>query len=224
MNRISFSLYGRDSKYLHGAFRNVELARVFYPDWQCVFYCDSQVPSETRRCLAESGAKIIDGPPELLNPMTWRFLPASEGEGRFITRDCDSRLNQREAEAVFEWIESGLPFHIMRDHPHHKVSIPGGMWGAVCGSIPNLRSIMLKPQWNKAGYSIDQAMLSAEIWPMIKDKCLQHDSCTASCFPGSKPFPSGLRLGDWRFVGEVFDANDTPRQVDWEQRINSMSA
>lgn len=224
MNQISFSLYGRDQKYLHGAIRNTELARSFYPGWQCVFYCDNQVPSETRRVLVESGAQIIEGPSDLLNPMTWRFLPATEGEGRFISRDCDSRLNQRESESIAEWIASRLPFHVMRDHPHHKVAMMGGMWGAVCGSIKNLRSIILKPQWNKSGYSMDQSMLGTEIWPAIKDKCLQHDSCTASHFSGSKPFPSGLRLGDWRFVGEVFDANDTPRQNDWEMRVNHMAA
>jgi hypothetical protein len=34
--------------------------------------------------------------------------------------------------AVNEWLNSSLPFHIMRDHPDHGTYILGGMWGARC--------------------------------------------------------------------------------------------
>ena len=43
---ISFSLYGTESKYTHGALCNAELAKVIYPEWICRFYCGESVPRE----------------------------------------------------------------------------------------------------------------------------------------------------------------------------------
>jgi hypothetical protein len=40
------------------------------------------------------------------------------------------RFSEREVAAVQQWMMSDLPFHIMRDHPQHKTTILGGMWGA----------------------------------------------------------------------------------------------
>ena len=39
------------------------------------------------------------------------------------------RLTAREEAAVSEWLESGFPFHSMRDHRQHGTEILGGMWG-----------------------------------------------------------------------------------------------
>lgn len=37
----------------------------------------------------------------------------------FMSRDSDSKIIPREAEAVREWLASDKVFHIMRDHPAH---------------------------------------------------------------------------------------------------------
>ena len=29
------------------------------------------------------------------------------------------------------WLDSNLTFHVMRDHPHHRTEILGGMWGGM---------------------------------------------------------------------------------------------
>ena len=49
-----------------------------------------------------------------------------------VSRDLDSRLTGREVAAVTEWLDDPLqlPFHVMRDNPHHGTEILGGMWGA----------------------------------------------------------------------------------------------
>ena len=64
--------------------------------------------------------------------MVWRFLPLLDPlVDAVASRDLDSRLTAREAAAVSQWLEeSGLPFHVMRDHPMHGTEILGGMWGA----------------------------------------------------------------------------------------------
>ena len=62
--------------------------------------------------------------------MYWRFLPIEDKNvDLFIVRDVDSRINNREEEAVNEWIQSDKILHVMRDHPHHYYKILGGMWG-----------------------------------------------------------------------------------------------
>ena len=73
----------------------------------------------------------------------WRFYPASDRDVEImLSRDCDSRLNQREKEAVNEWLNSSKSFHIMRDHPYHNTEILAGMWG-VKNPILNDMQIMI---------------------------------------------------------------------------------
>lgn len=51
----------------------------------------------------------------LVQGMFWRWLVAEDPDvERFLIRDVDSRLNEREARAVDEWILSGKAYHIMR--------------------------------------------------------------------------------------------------------------
>jgi hypothetical protein len=116
----------------------------------------------------------------------WRFEPMYDDPTieRFIVRDSDSRINGREADAVQEWIDSDLPFHIMRDNPAHNIEIMGGMWGAVPGIIPEFRQMMaqwveeLKPNPdNPKGlfHGTDQMFLCQHIWPYIRGCHLAHD-------------------------------------------------
>ena len=52
--------------------------------------------------------------------MMWRFAVASDpAVDRFIIRDADGRLSERDAESVAFWIQSCETFHVVRDHPHH---------------------------------------------------------------------------------------------------------
>ena len=39
-----------------------------------------------------------------------------------LSRDLDSRPNEREQRAVTEWLQSNKIFHLMLDHPHHKTT------------------------------------------------------------------------------------------------------
>lgn len=63
-------------------------------------------------------------------PMQWRFLVLGDNTvQKFLARDLDSRITQREMDAVNEWEKSSKLFHAMRDHPAHETPILGGMWG-----------------------------------------------------------------------------------------------
>jgi hypothetical protein len=56
----------------------------------------------------------------------WRFLTLSDPlVDATIFRDMDSDINEREVEAVSEWLPSPYQMHVMRDNPMHDAFILG---------------------------------------------------------------------------------------------------
>jgi len=117
---ISYSLWGNNPKYTIGAIKNASLAEIFYPGWVCRFYCSSNVDSNIIKRLEKTSEVIVSNDPPDWTFTTKRFLPMSEiGVERIIFRDTDSRITQREVDAVNEWIKEDTSLHIMKDHPYH---------------------------------------------------------------------------------------------------------
>ena len=145
MRVLSFSLYGDNPKYTIGAIKNSELREKFYPDWQMRVYHNDSVPNYVLEQLEANNVVLINTKVDrnVCNAM-WRFAPASEeGVEYFISRDCDSRIFERDVAAVEEWIASGKDFHIIRDHPGgHAWESSAGMWGAKGGFIENIKEKM----------------------------------------------------------------------------------
>lgn len=220
MKAISFCLYGDLPKYCIGAIKNVALAQQFYPDWRSVVWHDKSVRPEVITKLSAMGAmmKLVPKPHYL--GCFWRFLIADEGVECFLIRDTDSRIGEREVAAVNEWLDSDKSFHIMRDHPHHTRAILGGMWGCHAGVLEGMGNRIESWPHPKVAYDCDQQFLEQEIWPMAQKDSVQHDTCTRARFPGSIPFPTPLTYRNPRFVGEVFDEYDRPRDYDWEKMLN----
>ena len=142
---ISFSLWGDNPVYTQGAIRNAELAKEIYPDWVCRYYIGKSTPNDIVVKLQNfdnTEVIVMDSDGDWTG-MFWRFYPASEGDvDVMISRDCDSRLNNRERDAVNEWLSSDKGFHIMRDHPWHKTSILGGMWGSRKGIVNEMKTLI----------------------------------------------------------------------------------
>jgi hypothetical protein len=200
---ISFSLWGDNPTYTQGAIRNAELAKEIYPDWVCRYYIGRSTPQQTIDTLSsfdntEVIVMDVDGD---WTGMFWRFYPAGEQDvDVVIIRDCDSRLNNREKEAVNEWLNSDKGFHIMRDHPYHKTEILGGMWGSKKGVTPNIKK-QIETYIKGDFWQVDQNFLRDIIYPIVKNNSLVHDE-----FFDKKPFPSIRKNKE--FVGDVFDEND----------------
>ena len=103
-----------------------------------------------------------------------RFLPLADVTvARFLSRDCDSRLNETEAELVAAWAESGRPFHVIRDHVLHTEPVMGQLWGGRCDCGVDIKALIRSLASSKYGY--DQAMLAFKLWPMIRNHALVHD-------------------------------------------------
>jgi hypothetical protein len=155
-----------------------------------------------------------------ISGMFWRFLVAADSTvSRFLVRDADSRLNDREYFSVLEWMESGFSFHILRDHPAHDRPINGGMWGGTSGILQDIsKAISLHSQ---NGYGADQDFLRSYVFEKIKLDHLAHDSYSCERWPNSVSFPS-LRAGS-EHVGQVFDAHEMTRPVDNAAIVNTAS-
>jgi hypothetical protein len=200
---ISFSLWGDNPVYTQGAIRNAELAKEIYPDWVCRYYVGKSTPNDIVVKLQNfDNTEVIvmenDGD---WTGMFWRFYPASEDDvDVMISRDCDSRLNNRERDAVNEWLSSDKGFHIMRDHPWHNTSILGGMWGSRKGVVTNMKKLI--DDYIKGNFwQVDQKFLKEKIYPTVKNNSLVHDE-----FFDKKPFPSKRPL--YIFVGQAFNEKD----------------
>ncbi|KAL1515320.1 hypothetical protein AB1Y20_001951 [Prymnesium parvum] len=214
---ITYSLYGSIPKYVNGAVANARAIRTVFPGWTARFYTDlATVPPSILKQIEEAGGEIVavDMAKHGKESMFWRFWAAADPTvERFISRDVDSRLMQRDAVAVGKWIESGRAFHVVRDHPSHSLyPMSGGLWGARRGALPLVMELIASFPAN-SDYLTDMIFLNSKVWPIAMQDVLQHDGYSCDGFEGADPFPVP-RDAEGRHVGQVFDAEGNGRPSD----------
>jgi tetratricopeptide (TPR) repeat protein len=178
-NVISFSLWGDVPFYAYGAMINLVLSRTVYPGWNCRFYVDTSVPAACTAFLRENGADVRNIADEYPGVgLFQRFLVMNDPTvGRFLVRDCDARLSAAEADLVRQWIDSGYPFHAVRDHVMHNELMIGCTWAGRTDCGIDIVELMRRYFTNgpTAKYGHDQRMLGLMLWPLIRDHVLVHD-------------------------------------------------
>lgn len=179
-NIIAFSLFGSLSAYVEPAVINTQIVQTIYPNWICRFYVDESVNEDVIQRLKENNAEIIlvSEEDKKLPGTMWRFLAMDDPNVHYILfRDADSVISQREAKAVQEWVESGKRFHTMRDSGSHTELMLAGLWGAIAGSVPNMREKM--EQYVAQGINntrfADQFFLRDIIWAYAVQSLYAHD-------------------------------------------------
>ena len=75
------------------------------------------------------------------------------------------------------------------------------MWGGIGYSIPDMDQRLYKRNINDT-YIQDTNFLNDEIWRIVQESVLQHDSFSCDKFGGGKPFPT--KRIDWEHIGSVF--------------------
>lgn len=212
MRVISFSLWKDDLTYTHGAIRCARQAQEMFPDFICLFYIHKEtVPKYVVDNLNNmKNVRIIfkEGDLTTCKPMMWRFEAIDDPDVEIMmSRDTDTEFLLREQLAVYEWINSGKIFHIMRDHPHHVYHILGGMFGT--RKIPEI------PSWKEKMELIhmsgprnyDQDFLRDYIYPHVANDSVIHASFHKYELH-SKNFPITYDL-TYKFVGEYVYADGT---------------
>ena len=192
-NVIAYSLYGAQPRYCEAAIMNARVAHDLYPAWTCRFYLDASVPSHVQHRLRDTGASVVsmDHDARRTIPATlWRFLVMDDPSvDRFLVRDADSLLSEREVAAVDAWLASDRLFHHMRDYFTHTELLLAGMWGGCTGVIPSVSALIESFLSNYKGPArfTDQYFLRAVLWPTVRESILNHDETFG--FHGATPFP-----------------------------------
>jgi hypothetical protein len=235
---ISFSLFLPDDKrgqpipsaFLDGLEANIRLASVFYPEWIVRVYVLNLSAEQIEHIIIMDDRRLevvvcLESSP-LLNAnaasrsMYSRFLAVDDPTVEYaMIRDLDSRPSIRELLAVNEWISSGMSFHAMRDHSAHVVPVMGGMWGAKHGAIDMTSTVERAfgdyPNSEVPGCCADdQNFLGSYVWPVVKDKAIDHDMQSGRCkMFGAKvcrKFPMTHRDDSLIFVGLPFKDAEGP--------------
>jgi hypothetical protein len=214
---ISYSLYGNNPRYLVGAVKNAILAKEHMPDWESWFYVDEDVPQWTLQTLELiENSRII---PIEFNELkilkaSYRFLVFEDPEVDVaVARDADSRVSARDILAIKEWLDSGLPFHIMKDHPiGHSYLMSAGMFGARSGKLSGIQDKLVKFFRENPfhAYGADQSFLAQEIYEDIKNDCFYHSEhydCNPTGNSIQKMFPTLDRYPD-NHIGAALNEND----------------
>lgn len=209
---LSFSLWGNSPKYSVGAVKNAQLVSKIYPGWIGKFYihkdADKAIIDEINK-TDSCEVQIMDESPDWRG-MFWRFYAFDDpAVSVFCSRDTDSRLNEREAECVNEWLNSDKLLYSTKDHNFHDTCIMGGAFGVKRELNVDFRDLIAKYEEKGQFYQIDQNFLRDVIWPLAKDKSMIFDCLGRNEFAKTVPFPSRRPI-DASFVGEVFDENDIP--------------
>lgn len=193
-NVIAFTLFGDSPRYCEAAIANILVAKELFPHWCCRVYLDDTVPLSIYTSLQDAGAQIIDmsgAAQDGVHPLMWRFLVVDDPEiDRYLIRDADSLLSEREKTAVDQWVDSPYWFHHMRDYFTHTELILAGLWGGCRGGLIPLKPLMqgwLARQTDVTRFA-DQIFLREMVWPTLRQSVLNHDDWFD--FHGAVPFPA----------------------------------
>lgn len=219
---VSFSLFGIDDRYYRNTIRIIRRYKELLPGWIPRFWISSDVPFLVINRLLHEDVEVIivyQRQPEIGNitripgfhGMFWRFFVADdEHVERYIVRDSDSMLIQREVDAVKEWIKDETMFHVMRDHKLHDIEILGGMWGgkvdkAIFSPSEEYGKALATGFIHLDGRQVDQSFLKKYLWPIARHQMTCHSSFEWPFVDGKgcKRFPT-QRIGN-SFVGAVIE-------------------
>ena len=219
------SLHNNEFRYLWGAVRNAQLAAVFFAGWKLRIYvpaeADRQVPRRVVKRLISLGAEVVpvDSSLTQLDPEWWSYMTADDQSvDYFVVRHPDSRLSDRDAAAVSEWIDGGersAVIHCIRDHVSHMTRpISDGLWGARPRALQrlmgnqSLSAVIHNFVEAKQRIGIDfnpDAFLSEVIFPLVSNRSiLCHDVLSRASWPNSIQFPV-LRNHVLDYVGLKYD-------------------
>lgn len=192
-NVIAYSLFGANPRYCETMVKNAQVVPDLFPGWTCRVYLDDSVPLHVAARLRAVGVEVVDihhTQYRDIHPLMWRFLVVDDPTvQRFLIRDADSLLSEREQAAVEEWQNSPYWFHHMRDYCSHTELLLAGMWGGCAGAFDGIagliRAFMARP--SDSGRFADQHFLREYLWPTVRQSLMQHDDLFG--FHGARPFP-----------------------------------
>jgi hypothetical protein len=189
---------------------NLKLINEHFPDWNThICYADDvpesildQIRTYNNVVLKPSGVSGHEN-------MTYRFFVIDEpGVDRMVVRDADSRIHERDRWAIREWVDSGKPFHIIRDHHWHTTQIMGGAWGACKTAFgeETVEAIYRQYSHQCMNFGEDQSFLASAIYPRVWQNALYHCHLRMTESEPSSVIPFPVKNGE--FIGQVVEYVD----------------
>lgn len=215
---VSFSLYGTKGTYILGMKENIKLSQQYYPEWEVRIHYNDTVPQKYIDEYIAMGAKCLKQSNIGENKMNWegmfwRWLPLDDNNvSIWISRDADSRIDEREASIVNEWEKSGKTLHCIRDHRCHMHCIMGGMFGinnTLFHSKYKFDTVehIIKSShsyYKERPYNVDQEFLNRYVWDLLKNDVMAHISNQ-----GRRVYESDIEIPSVpNFIGKQYRLND----------------
>ena len=180
-----------------------------------------------------------------MSARNWRLLVANDQHvDYFLVRDADTRLSDREAAAVRDWLsvaekngsQSAAVIHCIRDHPKHaQQAIVDGLWGGrpralhqllrqdITQMMENIVTSNTSSSVRSTG-DIMRTLLNELLWPAVSNLSYCHDSvspCDRWTSPSTRrPFP--LPRQGQEYIGQEFDSHQELLSKDGDQ-LNNMT-
>ena len=203
---ISYSLWGNKKIYTYGAIENAVIAHDVYPGWKTNIVVHKDVHHDTIYRLTEVFDKVViyEGDGSDYSGLFWRLDPMTYDDVDVcVFRDCDSRLEDREFQAVREWLKSDKQIHSMRDHFSHRNSIMAGLWGIKKQGPINVRFLyLLLNCYNYGKYGDDERAWSL-IYGKVYQYVLTHNDKEKYSIYNSRKFPKHKPLKYGIYIGEI---------------------
>jgi hypothetical protein len=211
---ISFSLYGNNPVYTRGMVINAQIISKRFPCFRTQIYIVDDVPQDIRQTLlAIPSVRVIpvDRNGHSGN-MFDRFKAIDEPDCLLmLVRDADSRIHDRDAACIEDFLISNKQLQIIRDHPYHGTPILGGLWGIRKEAISSPMTTMID-KWisDKTDFpkGTDQAFLAEIIYPLLISNSIIHDRI-GFFEPRESHTPFRVPIVDLLFCGQVHYFNET---------------
>ena len=209
---FSFCIYGGLEKYCRGLLKNIEIIQERFPDFLVYVYVGDNVPSDYLDQYRKStNVKLIMTNENGANLMCYRYYPLDDDDVEIMfSRDCDSRVNERDEWAIRQFIASEKKVHIIHDHFWHKTKITGGLCGFKKGcldrKIQDLYHTWLNANKQYANkYGADQTFLAEVVYDKFKiSDILVHSDIVGHHGQNVINFPPEL-YDNFHFVGNVYN-------------------
>ena len=178
---ISFSIYGNADRYIRGLHENCKDINRLYPTFWIYVFVGNDFDHKILDILEDiTNLKLVHTEYSGHINMSFRFFAIDYDEvGISFSRDCDSRIINRDQYCIDTFIKSDKKFQIIRDNESHCTRILGGMWGVKKGllkvGISYLFEKYTREKETPFGYGDDQTFLTNYVYPIIKHNALIFD-------------------------------------------------
>jgi len=209
MKVVAFSLWGSHPAYYRGAIENAKLiGDRYYRGWQSWFFVGSDAPVHYISELAKFASKLFFINRSDFSLAFERFSPIFYDDVDIaVSRDTDSRISDKEYQAVRDWESGDKIFHAMRDHRLHNFPVMAGMWGVKSNMNDIALNDFRKMYSNRSQKFESDQLYFADFYKKHTDLFVEHDDLYRY---GGVRFPEYKAFDFGSYIGQRIDENNNP--------------